>query len=203
VAAITERIYRVASRHRYDARVSDAIVTERLVLRRWTAEDLAPLATMNADAEVMRYFPETMTPDQSRAMLDRFEAHFERDGFGLWVVTVDERFAGFTGLNRPTLVTPMGDFVEIGWRLARWAWGHGYASEAATASLREGFETCGLTEVFSMTTRTNAPSEAVMRRIGMHRREDLDFDHPGTPGWWGRAHIVYQVTADQWRSSRR
>ena len=177
-------------------------MTERLVLRRWRERDLAPLASMNADPDVMRYFPDTMTLEQSRAMLERFEAHFDRYGFGLWVVTVDGRFAGFTGLDRPTLVTPMGDFVEIGWRLARWAWGHGYASEAAAASLREGFEVFDLVDVYSMTTRTNSPSEAVMRRIGMTRREDLDFEHPGTPGWWGQAHIVYQITAEQWRSSR-
>jgi ribosomal-protein-alanine N-acetyltransferase len=182
--------------------VGDVIETERLTLRRWTSDDLAPLVAMNADPEVMRYFPETLTFDQSRAMLERFEAHFDRYGFGLWVVAVEGRFAGFTGLNTPTMVAPMGDYVEVGWRFASWAWGHGYASEAATASLREGFETHGLSEIFSITTRTNAPSESVMRRIGMRRREDLDFDHPGTPGWWGQAHIVYQITLDSWRAAR-
>ena len=182
--------------------MTDEIVTDRLELRRWRADDLEPLATMNADPEVMRFFPSTMTFDQSRSMLERFEAHFDRRGFGLWVVVVDGRFAGFTGLNSPTLATPMGEHVEVGWRLARWAWGYGYASEAAVASLRDGFEVHGLRQVYAYTTRTNAPSEAVMRRIGMRRREDLDFDHPATPLWWGEAHIVYEVTADQWSSPR-
>ena len=132
-------------------------------------------------------------------MLTRCEDHFERHGFGLWVLDLRGRFAGFTGLNSPMMVAPMGDYIEVGWRLPRWAWGHGYASEAATAALGDGFDEHGLDEVFSITTRTNAPSEAVMRRIGMHRREDLDFDHPGTPGWWGQAHIVYQIRREDRR----
>jgi RimJ/RimL family protein N-acetyltransferase len=58
--------------------------------------------------------------------------------------------------------------------------------------LTAAFEDFGLSEVYSFTTETNVRSEAVMKRIGMARRADLDFDHPNTPGWWGAKHIVYQ-----------
>ena len=169
-------------------------------MRRWRSDDRAPFAALNADEQVMRYFPSTLTYEQSCAAIDRIEANFQRHGFGLWAIEVDGEFAGFTGLNVTDFETPMGQHVEIGWRLARWAWGRGYASEAANAALRVGFDECSLDEIFSFTTTTNEPSIAVMRRVGMRRREDLDFDHPRTPGWWGARHVVYAIAAGQWRA---
>jgi ribosomal-protein-alanine N-acetyltransferase len=171
----------------------DSLRTQRLTLRRWTDEDRAPFAEMNADPAVMRYFPNVMTKQESDAMVDRIEQGFENNGFGLWAVEINARFAGLTGLNRTSFETPMGPHVEIGWRFASWAWGNGYASEAAARVLTSAFEDFGLTEVYSFTTETNVNSAAVMRRIGMTRRADLDFDHPNTPGWWGAKHIVYQA----------
>ena len=175
----------------------DGLTTERLVLRRWTDADRAPFAEMNADPEVMRYFPNVMTKQESDAMVDRIEQGFENNGFGLWAVEIDGRFAGLTGLNRTTFETPMGPHVEIGWRFARWAWGQGYATEAAQCVLDAAFTDLGLSEVYSFTTETNLPSERVMQRIGMKRRTDLDFDHPNTPEWWGAKHIVYQARSSE------
>lgn len=152
---------------------------------------------MNADIEVMRYFPRALTSEESDAFIDRIELGFSRDGFGLWAVEVEGDFAGYTGLNRTMFDTPMGPHVEIGWRLARRFWGQGYATEAARQVLADAFERLGLTDVFSFTTTTNTRSEGVMRRIGMTRRPDLDFDHPNTPGWWGQRHIVYHISADE------
>lgn len=173
--------------------MADSLRTERLLLRRWIEEDRAPFAELNADPEVMRYFPNVMTQQESDSSIERIEQGFEKNGFGLWAVEVGGRFAGFTGLNRTTFETPMGPHVEIGWRFATWAWGHGYASEAARCVLDAAFSDLGLTEVYSFTTETNRPSEKVMQRIGMTRRPDLDFDHPNTPGWWGVKHIVYRT----------
>ena len=167
----------------------------RLVLRHWRDDDRAPFAELNCDPEVMRYFPSTMSVEESDALVDRIEAGFRDNGFGLWAVEVDGRFAGFTGLSRTTFVTPMGPHVEIGWRFARWAWGQGHATRSARLTLADAFGRLGLTEVFSFTTESNAPSERVMQRIGMVRRSDLDFDHPNTPGWWGARHIVYRIDA--------
>ena len=177
---------------------TDRLPTDRLVLRRWIDDDRAPFAELNADPEVMRYFPQTMTRDQSDAMVDRIELGFEENGFGLWAIEIDGRFGGFTGLNRTTFATPMGPHMEIGWRLATWAWGQGYATEAARCVLDVAFADLGLTEVYSFTTETNRPSEKVMQRIGMTRRPDLDFDHPNTPGWWGVKHIVYRIESSDY-----
>ncbi len=180
----------------------DQLRTPRTVLRRWHDDDLRPFAELNADPEVMEFFPATLAPVESTAMVERIEQAFETNGFGLWALEIDGRLAGFTGLNRTTFDTPMGPHVEIGWRLARWAWGHGYATEAADEVLRDGFERVGLTEMYSFTTVTNVRSRAVMERLGMHHRAELDFDHPRTPGWWGQRHVVYHLAAGDWRARR-
>ena len=180
----------------------ERMTTPRLVLRRWTSEDRAPFAALNSDPEVMRYFPATLDREESDAFVDRIAAHFELNGHGLWAVEVDGTFAGYTGLNRTAFDTPMGPHIEIGWRFARWAWGNGYSTEAARAVLEDAFVRVGETEIFSFTTVTNRPSENVMIRIGMKRRPEYDFDHPRTPDWWGRRHLVYSIGASDWRLSR-
>jgi RimJ/RimL family protein N-acetyltransferase len=172
--------------------------TERLLLRRWTEVDIEPFSQMCADPHVMRFFPSVMTHEECVGFVERqMQGHIE-NGFGLWVLEVEGLFAGFTGLARVTFTTTFTPCVEVGWRLAPWAWGKGYASEAAKESLRVGFDEHAISEIFSFTTETNAPSEAVMKRIGMHRRGDLDFDHPNTPGWWGQRHIVYSIDQATW-----
>ncbi len=177
----------------------DQLRTPRTVLRRWHDDDLRPFAEMNADPAVMEFFPATLSAIESATMVERIEQGFEVNGFGLWALEIGGRLAGFTGLNRTTFDTPMGPHVEIGWRLARWAWGHGYATEAADEVLRDGFERVGLAEIFSFTTVTNVRSRAVMERLGMQHRAELDFDHPRTPGWWGQRHVVYHLAAGDGR----
>ena len=90
-------------------------------------------------------------------------------------------FIGFVGLAEPRFEAPFTPCVEIGWRLRRDAWGHGYATEAAEAVLAHGFETLHLPEIVSFTTVANEPSQAVMRRLGMHHDPADDFDHPSVP----------------------
>jgi RimJ/RimL family protein N-acetyltransferase len=86
--------------------------------------------------------------------------------------------------------------VEIGWRLARPVWGSGYATEAAAAILKDGLERVGLAEIVSFTARGNVRSQAVMERIGLHRRPDLDFDHPKLAAEHPlRPHIVWSTRA--------
>ena len=97
---------------------------------------------------------------------------------------------------RPADPAPAPAGVEIGWRLARHAWGSGYASEAAAAVLKDGLERVGLSEILSFTARSNVRSQAVMRRIGLKRRPDLDFDHPGLAADHPlRPHIVWSTRA--------
>lgn len=184
--------------------------TERLLLRRWRPEDREPFAALNADPEVRRYFPSTQTRAESDASVDIHEPWFDELGYGLWVVepTGDEpdagRFAGFVGLAPATFDAPFTPAVEIGWRLARWSWGRGYATEAARVSLADGFERGGLGEIVSFTAVGNEPSRGVMTKIGLGHDPADDFDHPllavDDPL---RRHVMYRLTADAWRGSRR
>ncbi len=109
--------------------VTDEIRTARLLLRGWRDDDREPFAAMNADPEVMRFFPAPLTREQSDALVVRIEAHVEEHGFGLWALEADGHFAGFTGIQWTVLDGPDSE-LEVGWRLARWAWGHGWATEA-------------------------------------------------------------------------
>jgi RimJ/RimL family protein N-acetyltransferase len=172
--------------------------TDRLVLRRWRDEDRAPFAAMNADPEVMEHFPATLTSDESDALIDRIAAGFEQHGFGFWALEIAEtgRFIGFTGLSVPRFQAHFTPAVEIGWRLTRSGWGHGYASEAARRALGFAFDDLGLDEVVSFTTRGNLRSQAVMERIGMTYDPAGDFDHPLlAEGHPFRRHVLWRMAA--------
>ncbi|WP_246125274.1 GNAT family N-acetyltransferase [Cellulomonas xylanilytica] len=166
--------------------------TPRLLMREWTEADLEPFAELNADPEVMEFFPATLTRQASDRFAARAQARLQEDGWGLWALEVDGRFAGFTGLARPSWDRSM---VEVGWRLPRWAWGHGYATEAAREALAVGFDEVGLTEIVSFTAVPNERSQAVMRRLGMTRDPADDFDYPTiAAGHPLRRSVLYRIT---------
>jgi len=170
--------------------------TDRLLLRRWRPDDLAPFAALNADPEVMEHFPARLSRAESDAFVARIEAAFDKSGYGLWAVEVKTSgdFIGFTGLLLQTFPAHFTPAVEVGWRLARSAWGHGYASEAARAALAYGFDTAGLGEIVSMTAAVNDRSRRVMQRIGMSRDLADDFLHPGVPdGSPIQPHVLYRI----------
>ncbi len=178
--------------------------TERLLLRRWRPEDRTPFAALNADPEVMRHFPARLTRRESDALADRIELHIEREGWGLWAMEelASSRFLGFTGLARPGFEAPFMPAVEIGWRLDRAAWGQGFATEAARAAAAFAFDGLALRQLVSMAVVANERSRAVMRRLGMHHDRAGDFDHPLVEPPHLRRHVLYRLTAEQWRGSR-
>jgi RimJ/RimL family protein N-acetyltransferase len=172
----------------------DTVHTPRLLMRRWRESDHPAYAALNADPEVMRFFPATMDREACDAHIDRMESLFDRQGFGLWALEVADTgdFIGFTGLNPMPEGVPGAGGMEVGWRLAKRAWHHGYASEAARAAVNVAFNGLGLDEVWSMTAVLNEPSQAVMRRIGM--TFDTGFEHPRLePGHRLRPHVLYHL----------
>lgn len=179
--------------------------TERLVLRRWLARDRAPFAAMSADAEVMRHFPATLSREESDRLADRIEEHFVTHGFGPWAVEIPgvTSFAGFVGLSVPRFEAPFMPCVEIGWRLARTYWGHGYATEAAEAVLTFGFDTLGLEEIVSFTVPGNVRSRRVMETLGMTHDPADHFEHPALPeGHPLRRHVVYRMQREWFVTDR-
>lgn len=175
---------------------STAIRTERLVLRDWTDDDLEPFAELNSDPEVMRYFRAPLNRTQSDAFAERIRAGLRENGWGLWAVEVigGAPFIGFVGLIWQVFEAHFTPAVEVGWRLARPAWGHGYAPEAARAALEVAFGRVGLDEVVSITTVTNLPSRRVMEKIGMSRDPADDFEYPNLEeGHPLRPHVLYRI----------
>lgn len=179
--------------------------TERLLLRQWRDEDFEPFAALNADPETMRYFPAPPSRRQSDALAEHARRQIESEGWGLWAVEVvgGTSFIGFVGLARPSFHEHFTPAVEVGWRLAREYWGHGYATEAGRAALGYGFAELGLEEIVSFTSELNAPSWRVMERLGMSHDPADDFEHPRvTVGHPLRPHVLYRVSRSDWAVSQ-
>ncbi len=177
--------------------------TERLILRRWRNEDLAPAAAINADPEVMSWIGAgPMTVRDSGEYLTRNDAGFDTHGFGIWAVErrEDRALIGFSGLRRFERPRhPLGSCIEAAWRFSREAWGNGYATEAARAAFLDGFNRCGIATIMSWAPEGNVRSQGVMQRIGMTRRPDRDFDAPGmAQGHRLRRHVVFAADRATW-----
>ncbi|RBP09703.1 ribosomal-protein-alanine N-acetyltransferase [Roseiarcus fermentans] len=171
-----------------------------MILRPWRDDDFAPYAALNADPEVRRYWPTTLSREESDAQAAAFQKHIEAYGFGFWAAEVPgvARFIGFIGLLHIGSELPFGPAVEAGWRLARAYWGCGYATEGARATLGDGFARLGLAEIVAYAVAVNTPSRRVMERIGMTHDPVDDFDRmdrkPDDPL---RRHVVYRKKRDE------
>jgi RimJ/RimL family protein N-acetyltransferase len=169
--------------------------TKRCVLRQWKNSDLPAWVAMNADPQVRRHFPSTATEEQAFGEAQRCRDAIAQRGWGPWALDIPGvmPFAGFVGLITPHYDAPWVPAVEIGWRLARAAWGHRYATEAAEAVLDFAFTRLLLREIVAITIAANAPSRRVMDRLGMVRDEAGDFEHPRIEtGHPMRRHVLYR-----------
>ena len=174
--------------------------TARLWLRQWRESDREPFAALNADPEVMEYFPALLDREASDRAIDICQSQFAERGWGLWAAEVRDtgQFIGFVGLNIPRYELPFSPCVEVGWRLARRYWSQGFATEAAHGALRVGFGTLKLAEIVSFTALANLRSRAVMERIGM-RSAQQEFEHPAVPENHPlRLHCLYRITRHEW-----
>jgi RimJ/RimL family protein N-acetyltransferase len=179
------------------ATVPEALEDGDLILRRWRPEDTAPFAALNADAAVMAHFPRPRTEAESAAEAGRFDRRFVADGFGPWALAQGGRFIGCAGAMRilQPLPFPGGDrpgtTVELAWRLAREAWGRGFATRAARLTLADLAGRCGIRAVVAYTAAGNARSRAVMERLGMAPAGT--FPHPAVPEGPLRDHVLYRL----------
>jgi len=176
--------------------------SERLLLRQWRGSDYEPFAALNADPAVMEHFPGLLSRGASDTLAEGQRRMIDERGWGLWAVEVPggESFVGFVGFATPRFDAHFTPAVEVGWRLARDHWGKGYATEAATAVLRFGFDDLGLEEIVSFTTVANGRSRRVMERLGMTHDPVDDFEHPVLPvGHPLRPHVLYRIRPDGWR----
>lgn len=181
--------------------------TERLRLRTWDPEDERRFYDIMNVPAVMRWLGGLQTPEEWNAAYQRLR-DYERDfGFTFWIVErrCDGEILGFCGLKRAN--APGGEAiageVEIGWRLREDAWGQGYAKESAIASLDLAFERFAAPQVVALTAEQNVTSQGLMKRLGMRRREDLDYvDTRFPPDSDYNPHVVFSMIARDWPSAR-
>lgn len=166
--------------------------TPRLRLRCWQEADRDAFAALHAHPEVMRDYGGPLDRTESDAKLDRYIAAFQQHGFARWAIENHAgEFLGYAGVMPSPPAHPLGPHAEIGWRLRRTAWGLGYATEAATAALRDAVSRCGLTEVIAYTAPDNLRSQAVMTRLRLRRDPARDFRATyGSQLWHGLVWVM-------------
>ncbi|MBJ6352137.1 MULTISPECIES: GNAT family N-acetyltransferase [unclassified Acinetobacter] len=170
------------------------IETQRLILRQWKESDVEPFITMGLDQDVMQFFPNLLTPQESVNLIQKISSLIDKNGWGFWAVELKEthQFIGFIGLHSQPEQFDFSPCVEIGWRLAKEFWKQGYATEAAKAALDYGFNVLNLDKIVSFTATINTPSQAVMERLGMHKVKY--FNHPKVPVEHVlREHVLYET----------
>lgn len=172
--------------------------TNRLILREWTEDDLDIFANLNADPEVMEFYPKVLTREESDSLGRKLSSEVKTQGWGPWAVELKStgQFIGVVGLQKTESGLPFSPCVEVAWRLGKKYWGNGYASEAAIASLEYASKVLKLAQVVSFTAVINRRSQAVMRKIGMST-DGYEFDHPKVaPGNQLCRHILYKIDFD-------
>ena len=171
----------------------DFVETDRLILRLWKREDLPLFAEMNRDERVMRYFPATLTEEQTESFYYRIQSEFERNGWGLYAVELKSNgmFIGYVGLHEIGFEADFIPGIEIGWRLSSDYHNRGFATEAETEVLKQA-KNMGLQRLYSFTAKLNVPSERVMQKIGMIKIGE--FEHPNLPTDSPlRTHVLYRI----------
>lgn len=178
--------------------------TERLILRPWSLseEDRKFFHFILSDAEVRRFYVTRLSRQEADEKLEELvETHDQHDiEWGAACLKSTGQPIGMTGLAHVDYETPFTPCVEIGWLYDPKVWGQGFATEAGSALLRQGFEEVGLNEIVAFAVHNNHASTAVMERIGMARVEDGDFDHPKVPDSHAhlQRHVLYKVSAQQY-----
>jgi len=161
------------------------IRSERLTLRDWREPDRIKFAAMNAVAEITPDLGAPLSRAESDAKFDRYMAAFERYGLCRWALEDgDGQFLGYAGIMPSRTGHPLGPHFDIGWRLMRAAWGKGYATEAARATLHDAFQRLGLKEILTYTSADNTRSLAVIARLNLQRAAELDYSEPLRSGEW-------------------
>jgi RimJ/RimL family protein N-acetyltransferase len=168
--------------------------SERLGFRNWINSDKELFAKMNADDNVMEFFPNTRTKAESDALVERLQEHYTDFGFTFYAVDLLEtnQFIGFIGMINTSFEAYFTPCVEIGWRLQKESWGFGYATEGAKRCIKYGFKELNFKEIYSITPLKNSKSENVMLKIGMQK--EGTFEHPKIEdGHWLKTELLYKI----------
>ncbi len=167
-----------------------------MILRDWRDDDVEAWVQMNADPRVAEFLRGPYSREHSESAAAGIRRELHNNGYGWWAVEVrgGPPFAGAIVLQAVPFAAPFAPAYEIGWRFAFGSWGHGYATEGATAALRHAFDRLRWPEVVAFTAQTNLRSRRVMERLQMTYDPADDFDHPKLePGHPLRRQVLYRI----------
>ena len=176
--------------------------TERLLLRRFTEDDLDILVELDSDPEVMRYLtggPPTPREEIADDILPAWLRYYERwEGFGFWAA-IEKSTGEFVGWFhfRPPSGSP-DDEVELGYRLHRTAWGKGYGTEASRALIHKGFTEYGVRRVVASTAADNVGSRRVMEKSGLTLIRTYRMVYPGYFNDEEQEDVEYALLKEDW-----
>jgi RimJ/RimL family protein N-acetyltransferase len=180
--------------------MSTELLTERLRLRKWRADDLASLVELFAKPELWHYpLRRAFANDETRGFLTRMMDR-QRTGTPCPFAAEEkgtDQLIGYEGLSVPLFLPEIMPSVEIGWRLDPSYWGQGFATEGARAVLPHAFETLKLDELISIYEPENEGSGKVMQRIGMHFERDTTLPVDGVPL------RIFRLSRQEWLSQVR
>ncbi|HEX8425730.1 GNAT family N-acetyltransferase [Hymenobacter sp.] len=169
------------------------IETPRLLLRPIELIDAPSILALDSDPDVLRYVPNAplSTLAEATAIVEYIRAQYQRNGIGRWVVErkEDGAFIGWCGLKlvNETECNGRTNYYDLGYRLLTRYWGCGYASEAAEASLRYGFEVLQLPVINATVMRENRPSCRILQKLGLAKTAEFVEADEAVWYWYERA----------------
>lgn len=179
--------------------------TARLILRRFTADDVDALYDLDADPAVTRYInggrptPRAEIRDE---LLPRFLAQYdESPGYGRWAA-IDKATGAFLGWFALTAEPAEPGTAELGYRLRRAAWGQGYATEGARALVDKGFAELGMRRVTANTMTVNTGSRRVMEKTGLRFLRTFFLDWPDQIEGGEHGDVEYELLREEWARGR-
>jgi [ribosomal protein S5]-alanine N-acetyltransferase len=162
------------------------IETPRLLLRQFTSEDAADLYELNADPEVLRFTGDEAfdTIEEASNFIQNY-TDYKENGFGRWAVKAKEsgQFLGWCGLRRHS-----DGMVDLGFRFHQKHWGRGYATEAAKACMKYGWNDLGLKQIIGRAAKANTASIRVLEKLGMNYWKDAACDGIMDAVWYRIEH---------------
>ncbi len=176
-------------------------ISDRLGFRSFNEHDVNALHNINSDKESMKYFPSTLTMQETENLIQKIKDHIRKHTFGFFAVDhlKDDKMIGFIGLKHTNFEADFTPCIEIGWRLNKEYWNQGLATEGAKRCLNLAFNDLSLNKMVSFTTLGNYPSERVMQKIGM--KKVYEFDHPALKSESPlKRHCLYSLTRKEYLS---
>ncbi len=179
--------------------------TERMVLRRFTADDLELIMALDSDPEVKRYIDGGVPVDrvESQEMLDWWLAYYERgDAYGFWAAIERStgEFLGWFHFRPGEGAGPLEP--ELGYRLRHGSWGRGFGTEGSRALIHKGFIELGADRVYATTMAVNIGSRRVMEKAGMRFVRTFHMDWPISIPGDEQGDVEYAITRSEWETDR-